>query len=150
MGDRALIVFAEVASTNLRSSDIVGRLGGEEFVAILPNMGAEDAFAAAERVRTAFQAAAAEIDGQMVGATLSAGVAFTTDSMISVDALLEKADDALYVAKASGRNRVEVAALKPTDESEVKAKVNAPGAAEPSKAPILTVVSDTARASEAA
>lgn len=151
MGDRALIVFAEVASTNLRSSDIVGRLGGEEFVAILPNMGAEDAFAAAERVRTAFQAAAAEIDGQMVEATLSAGVAFTTDSMISVDALLEKADDALYVAKASGRNRVEVAALKPTDESEVKAKVNAPAAAaEPAKAPVLTVVSDATRASEAA
>jgi len=58
VGDRVLQVFASIATANLRSTDVVGRLGGEEFAAILPNMDIEGAFAAAERVRKAFEAAA--------------------------------------------------------------------------------------------
>ena len=108
-GDSALIVFARVAKANLRSTDIVGRLGGEEFAAILPNMNADEALAAADRVRRAFVEAAKEIDGCPVAGTLSAGVAVTTDSTSKVDALLARADEALYVAKKGGRNRVVVA-----------------------------------------
>jgi diguanylate cyclase (GGDEF)-like protein len=108
-GDSALIVFASVAKANLRSTDIVGRLGGEEFAAVLPNMNADEALAAADRVRRAFVEAAKEIDGHPVMGTLSAGIAITTDAATTVDALLARADEALYAAKEGGRNRVVVA-----------------------------------------
>jgi diguanylate cyclase with GGDEF domain len=65
--------------------------------------------AAAERVRSAFLQAAIEIDGHPVRGSLSAGITVTTDSTASLDSLLSIADEALYVAKAKGRNRVEVA-----------------------------------------
>jgi diguanylate cyclase (GGDEF)-like protein len=109
VGDRVLKVFASTAAANLRSTDIFGRLGGEEFAAILPDMDIDAAVAAAERVRAAFGHAAIEIDGQPVRGSVSVGITVTTDSTASLDALLTLADEALYVAKAQGRNRVEVA-----------------------------------------
>jgi diguanylate cyclase (GGDEF)-like protein len=109
IGDRVLKVFANTATANLRSTDIFGRLGGEEFAAILPNMDIDAAVAAAERVRAAFVQAAIEIDGHPVRGSLSAGITVTTDSAANLDSLLSIADEALYVAKAKGRNRVEVA-----------------------------------------
>jgi diguanylate cyclase (GGDEF)-like protein len=109
IGDRVLKVFANTATANLRSTDIFGRLGGEEFAAILPNMDIDAAVAAAERVRAAFMQAATEIDGHPVHGSLSAGITITTDSAANLDVLLSIADEALYVAKANGRNRVEVA-----------------------------------------
>ena len=109
VGDRVLKVFANTATANLRSTDIFGRMGGEEFAAILPNMDLDAAVAAAERVRAAFMQAAIEIDGHPVHGSLSAGITITTDSTVSLDSLLSIADEALYVAKAKGRNRVEVA-----------------------------------------
>lgn len=148
VGDRVLIVFAEIASTSLRSSDIVGRLGGEEFVAILPNMGVQEALTAAERVRSAFQTAAIEIDGHAVGASLSAGIAVTTDSMMSVDALLASADEALYAAKAGGRNRIEIAA-PPAEGTETDANPRTKGM-EAFRAPALTLVSSDAQTDVAA
>jgi len=113
VGDRVLQVFAAIATANLRSTDIVGRLGGEEFCAILPNMDTEAAEAAGERVRLAFEAAAVEIDGHPVRGSLSGGIAITTDSTMSIDALLAMADEALYFAKAQGRNRIIVAGAEP-------------------------------------
>lgn len=109
LGDSALIVFARTACANMRSTDLVGRLGGEEFAAILPNMNADEALMAANRVRLAYEAAAITVDGQPVHGTLSAGVAVTTDSTMTIEALLSLADAALYQAKESGRNRVVVA-----------------------------------------
>ncbi len=109
IGDRVLKVFANTATANLRSSDIFGRLGGEEFAAILPNADIDAAVAAAERVRAAFVQAAIEIDGHPVRGSLSAGITVTIDSATDLDSLLSIADEALYVAKAKGRNRVEVA-----------------------------------------
>jgi diguanylate cyclase (GGDEF)-like protein len=139
VGDSALIVFARVASTNMRSNDLIGRLGGEEFAAVLPNMNADEALAAADRVRLAFVEAAKQVDGFPLGATLSAGVAVTTDSLMTVDQLLARADEALYAAKAGGRNRVVVA--------------NVEGAMQPASAstpPALTLVSNERATSEAA
>jgi diguanylate cyclase (GGDEF)-like protein len=108
VGDRVLKVFASTATANLRSTDIFGRLGGEEFAAILPDMDIDSAVAAAERVRAAFAQAAIEVDGLPVRGSVSAGITITIDSAASLDALLGEADEALYVAKAKGRNRVEV------------------------------------------
>jgi diguanylate cyclase (GGDEF)-like protein len=104
-GDEVLALFAATASGNLRASDVVARLGGEEFVAILPASLA-DATAAAERVRVAFQDAAATLAGQPLAATVSVGAA-SAARCPTIDALIAAADRALYRAKSNGRNRVE-------------------------------------------
>ena len=107
VGDEALRVFANTASANMRVSDVIGRLGGEEFAAILPGTVA-DATMVAERLRVAFQVAAIEIAGHAIGATVSIGIA-TAVAPVLVDDLLAQADAALYRAKSNGRNRIEIA-----------------------------------------
>jgi diguanylate cyclase (GGDEF)-like protein len=107
VGDEALKVFARAASENMRATDIVGRLGGEEFVAILPGNAAE-AKLVAERVRAAFQIAGMEIASHRMGATVSIGLASTL-APVEIDPLLARADAALYRAKNNGRNRIEIA-----------------------------------------
>ncbi len=105
-GDDVLRRFGQTSKKMLRSSDLIGRIGGEEFAVMLPGAGMEAAYLVAERTRVAFTTACAGIGTFTV--TLSAGVAkATTDS--TVDSLLKAADDALYRAKSNGRNRVEVA-----------------------------------------
>lgn len=106
VGDRALQAFAQTAAAKLRATDIIGRLGGEEFAAILPATTLSSALVAAERVRAAFEEAAKEIDGLPLGGTVSIGAAATEDPECDMDRLLALADKALYAAKAGGRNRV--------------------------------------------
>jgi diguanylate cyclase (GGDEF)-like protein len=105
-GDRALQIFARTAGAKLRATDIIGRLGGEEFAAVLPATSLQAAKTAAERVRVAFEAAAKEIDGMPIGGSVSIGATATEDPDCDIDALLAMADKALYAAKAEGRNRV--------------------------------------------
>jgi diguanylate cyclase (GGDEF)-like protein len=107
VGDRALCQFATTATGNLRSGDVVARLGGEEFVAILPGVLTEAA-TVAERVRAAFEVAGVEIAGHPIGATVSVGAACGAPGA-DIDTLLARADAALYRAKTNGRNRVETA-----------------------------------------
>ncbi len=109
VGDKVLQVFAESAVQTVRPSDFVGRLGGEEFAAVLHNVGRERALVIAERMRSAFAQATMMVDGCAVGATASVGLAFTDNPDFSVSELLVQADRALYEAKERGRNRVEVA-----------------------------------------
>jgi diguanylate cyclase (GGDEF)-like protein len=111
IGDRVLQVFADTARANVRSADLIGRLGGEEFAAVLYDVGREKAVALAERVRSAFAEAATEVDGRPVSATVSIGMVVTEDQPLDVPALLGQADEALYYAKERGRNRVEIASL---------------------------------------
>ncbi len=106
-GDDALKVFAGAVSTSMRDTDVIGRLGGEEFAAIIPGNAAEAAMVA-NRVRLAFQAVGVEISGHQIGATVSIGVASML-APVEIDILLARADAALYRAKANGRNRVEIA-----------------------------------------
>lgn len=105
-GDAVLRLFAQVARRSLKANDLVGRIGGEEFAALLYGSDAEATFAVAERIRKAFQAEAEFVDGTPVKATLCAGVA-GADAAVSLDSLLKDADIALYRAKQNGRNRVE-------------------------------------------
>jgi diguanylate cyclase (GGDEF)-like protein len=112
IGDRVLQVFAERASANIKKTDLIGRLGGEEFAAVLYDVDRERALITAERIRSAFAAAAVEVDGRPVMATVSIGMVFNEDSTFDVSALLAQADQALYHAKERGRNRVEVASLE--------------------------------------
>jgi diguanylate cyclase (GGDEF)-like protein len=111
LGDRVLQVFADSAKANVRSTDLIGRLGGEEFAAVLYNIGRDKALALAERIRSTFAEAAVEVDGCSVGATVSIGMVLSQDSPLDVSELLGQADQALYHAKERGRNRVEVATL---------------------------------------
>ncbi|HEY4139980.1 MAG TPA: GGDEF domain-containing protein [Pseudolabrys sp.] len=112
VGDSALKVFADVASSSVRSTDVFGRLGGEEFAAIIPEE-TEGALQVAERLRLAFQDAGVTIDGREIGATVSIGVATSYAAAPNLDALLLRADEALYAAKNGGRNRYHVAPDEP-------------------------------------
>jgi diguanylate cyclase (GGDEF)-like protein len=107
-GDAALCVFAETLRATTRAHDIVGRLGGEEFAAIVPGDLAV-AGIMGERIRAAFERAAVWIDGHSVGGTVSIGAATALVPVTNLDALLASADAALYDAKRSGRNRLCVA-----------------------------------------
>jgi diguanylate cyclase (GGDEF)-like protein len=115
-GDTVLQVFAQVASSKLGPYDLIGRLGGEEFAIVLYDTGREEALAVAERIRLAFEDAAADIDGRRFGGTVSIGMVAAEPGFIDIPALLGRADEALYCAKERGRNRVEIAQLKPAPD----------------------------------
>jgi len=114
LGDAVIKQFSETVVANMRATDLVGRFGGEEFVAILPGTGAADALLVAERMRMAFEAAAMEIAGRQINATVSVGLA-SGGPGVKFEALLADADKALYRAKQSGRNRVEAAPETPVE-----------------------------------
>ena len=105
VGDDALKAFAETAGNNMRTNDVLGRLGGEEFAAILPG-GGETALIVGERVRAAFEARGLEISGHVLNATVSIGAVEAFAENADVSAMLTRADEALYAAKKLGRNRV--------------------------------------------
>ncbi len=105
IGDEALQAFASTASSSMRIHDIIGRMGGEEFAAILPG-GTETAMLVGERVRSAFETRGVEIAGHTMNATVSIGIAESSADVANVSVLLSRSDRALYAAKASGRNRV--------------------------------------------
>ncbi len=106
-GDAVLALFTHSAMQSLRPLDLLGRIGGEEFLALLPGVNTETAIAVAERVRSNFASAAGSVHGQPVAATVSVGLASSIQAGYDFDALYAAADAALYRAKQSGRNRTE-------------------------------------------
>ena len=112
VGDRVLQIFADVASGCVRHIDLFGRLGGEEFAALLRDTTRERALAVAEQIRTGFAEATRQVDGRSVDATVSIGIVISHDAVLDLSALLAQADHALYRAKDSGRNRVEIASIE--------------------------------------
>lgn len=112
IGDRVLEIFAEVASSCLRRIDLFGRLGGEEFAALLHDTTRERALAVAEQIRSSFAAATRVVEGRPVDGTVSIGVVIAYDAVLDLSALLAQADHALYRAKDAGRNRIEIASIE--------------------------------------
>ncbi|NVN86943.1 MAG: GGDEF domain-containing protein [Rhodopseudomonas sp.] len=106
-GDRVLQVFAEVCGRILRPGDLIGRIGGEKFAAIMPGSGIEAGYALAERVRKAVAEAGAIVDGSPVNCTVSGGVVASSAPDDDIYALLRQADIGLYRAKSLGRDRIE-------------------------------------------
>ena len=106
-GDEILKLFAAVVVNSLRISDLSGRIGGEEFAALLP-CALEEAVIVAERVREAFESSGIVDDSGPVATTVSIGVA-GGPAGTELEVLLAAADTALYQAKRGGRNRVEAA-----------------------------------------
>ncbi len=112
IGDRVLEIFADVASGCVRHIDLFGRLGGEEFAALLRDTTCERALVVAEQIRACFADATRNVDGRPVVATVSIGIVISHDAVLDLSALLAQADHALYRAKDGGRNRIEVASLE--------------------------------------
>ncbi|WP_249676128.1 sensor domain-containing diguanylate cyclase [Pseudomonas abieticivorans] len=107
VGDRALKHFAAVLKTQLRHSDIAGRMGGEEFAVVLSGAHVLDALAFAERLQAALLATPFTEAGQVIPLTLSIGVSVMGATDSSPDLALSRSDQALYRAKENGRDRIE-------------------------------------------
>jgi diguanylate cyclase (GGDEF)-like protein len=105
VGDKVLKLLVRSMQATLRDIDFLFRLGGEEFVALLPETDAARAEIAAERIRSAVSQLRVPVDGQLLQFSVSLGGAqlCTSDN---ADSWLKRADDALYEAKRTGRNRV--------------------------------------------
>jgi diguanylate cyclase (GGDEF)-like protein len=105
IGDEVLRTFAQVARSNMRGSDLVGRLGGEEFAVIVAEP-MEYAARIGERLRACFETAGITIAEHAIGATLSIGAATCYEPVTDIAPLFARADAALYRAKHDGRNRL--------------------------------------------
>jgi diguanylate cyclase (GGDEF)-like protein/PAS domain S-box-containing protein len=108
MGDFVLKEFADILKRNLRKTDIAGRVGGEEFAMILPNTNLKNAAILANRIREEVSNQTTKIDGVNINYTVSVGLTTLLYDDINSDSAFARADNALYVAKANGRNRVEL------------------------------------------
>jgi diguanylate cyclase len=107
VGDDVLRHIAKTISTILRSSDVLGRYGGEEFCAFLPNTTESDALGLAERIRAGIEASPIKLDVNVtLKTTVSIGVADSVRAGYDFKGLLATADSAMYGAKNGGRNRV--------------------------------------------
>jgi diguanylate cyclase (GGDEF)-like protein len=107
VGDDVLVEFCRAAHRRFGSQGVFARLGGEEFVCVLPGIKPQTAFAIAESVRADFEIARRTVGAASVHATVSVGIATSAEAGGELAALLRAADKALYLAKAKGRNRVE-------------------------------------------
>lgn len=107
-GDKVLVELTETLRDAIRDGDAIGRVGGEEFLVLLPGAGLDDACAILERIRKRVEAMDVRAEsGEAVPVTVSVGVAEADDD--DVDRVYSRADKALYRAKEAGRNRVEAA-----------------------------------------
>ncbi len=108
IGDKVLIELAEICRNSLREDDIVARFGGEEFVIFLNDTDTRSAQHVAERLRQNIEQAEIKTDeGETISVTVSIGVV-SSEKTASLELLLRQVDDAMYLAKRSGRNRVAV------------------------------------------
>jgi len=105
-GDEVIKHVAQVCQTQIRSSDYIGRLGGEEFGVILSNTNAIQAFDVAERIRLSVNSTACSVDGHEIYPTVSIGVAEYDSEVSSAKSLLINADKAMYYSKRTGRDQV--------------------------------------------
>lgn len=105
-GDEVLRRFAATVKEHLRATDVLGRIGGEEFALLLPETDVEGALTLAERIRQDVAQTGTRWDGQVIRVTASLGVAALGDTDATIHDLLAHADKALYAAKEQGRDRV--------------------------------------------
>lgn len=109
VGDKAIKHVATLLQQKSRGSDHVARVGGEEFVLLLPDTDKKGAFFVADKLREVLENTQLVLDDKEINITLSGGVSSVSDSDHSVDSLLRAADDALYKAKQGGRNQIQMA-----------------------------------------
>ena len=100
--------ISEVCAKSLRSADVIGRFGGEEFVAALPETGADEALSVAERLRQQIAELPFNEEMRELRVSVTIGISVYNGGDVDLKALIEQADRALYVGKREGRNRVVV------------------------------------------
>jgi diguanylate cyclase (GGDEF)-like protein len=107
VGDQILQHVTQIACTELRSADVIGRYGGEEFVIMLPVTDAQQVYPVAERIRAGVAALRVPTPKGDASVTISIGIAETIlkPQDESVDKVIRRADEAMYAAKQAGRNR---------------------------------------------
>ncbi len=105
VGDRVLSAISQTLTNGLRSSDVICRWGGEEFVAIVHQVGAPDLCTAAEKLRRLVETARIRVNGEDISVTLSLGATLAKEND-TADSLIERADSLMYQSKSEGRNRV--------------------------------------------
>lgn len=107
-GDQALKRFAEIVRREKRQSDLLGRLGGEEFALLLPETRVRDAEKVARRVQEIWSRTEIQVAGLIISSTVSIGVVESAGDDHLFEDVLMRSDQAMYRAKQGGRNRVEV------------------------------------------
>ena len=120
MGDQALIKTIQTVCAKLRSADLIGRYGGDEFVILLPHTTAQDALPLAERIHASVAAMRLNTDRGALTLTISIGIAQSiheASQTDSVQSLLYRADLALYAAKNAGKNCTMIFDAEPTGTS---------------------------------
>jgi diguanylate cyclase (GGDEF)-like protein len=118
-GDEVLRRCAELVRSGLRSTDIAGRFGGEEICLILPQCRLESAVVIAERIRQELEVLQIPYREKFLQVTVSGGVSAVDVTTTSGDELIEAADQALYEAKRTGRNRICAAGTSRTPTNRV-------------------------------
>jgi diguanylate cyclase (GGDEF)-like protein len=113
VGDRLIVQVAKLCLAAKRGSDAVARIGGDQFAVLLPETDLRQAETIAERLRRMVEETPLPADGRELTATVSVGIAQSRPGG-SIEALMQEADDALYEAKRTGRNRVACAAEAPS------------------------------------
>jgi len=108
VGDKTLREVSDILKNSIRTYDIAGRYGGEEFLIVLPDTGFEDTLMLAERIRTNIktQPVAKSDLTPAITVTISLGIASIRDTDIAIDNMIKRADDGLYAAKKSGKDKV--------------------------------------------
>ncbi len=130
-GDLVIRRFGEIMSGVVRASDLACRFGGEEFAALFPNTSASAARTVADRIRRALERHRFEIEGRDFWVTVSAGVADAAAvSGLDPHQLLVRADQALYAAKAGGRNRVRLWTERLTRDKAAAGRADRPAPAD--------------------
>jgi diguanylate cyclase (GGDEF)-like protein len=109
IGDKAIVLFSDACKRAVRETDLLGRFGGDEFVALLPATGSDEAVRIAERMRGLIASCTGlEANGKTIALSASIGVSTVHPDDLDLSRALHKADAALYRAKQGGRNRVEL------------------------------------------
>lgn len=115
-GDAILKELGKIIKADIRTSDVAGRLGGDEFMLLAPETDSSEACDIGERIRSQVEQYHTEIDGEELGASISVGVASYPSHASDVKELLQRADEAMYNAKRSGKNQVCLATPLPGSE----------------------------------
>lgn len=105
-GDRLIKMLAGTMQECLRTSDILARNGGDEFIALLPETDSRHARDASERIRSAIENTSFDMNGNCITSSVSIGIAGYPEDAVDFNDLIERVDKALYMSKKAGRNRV--------------------------------------------